>query len=189
MVPCFGFENPQKWSTMSAAFVNTGSCHRLQCAGPSHFRLPSPRIMADHIDPYMLQRDHKESNRLDTQPQMIRALCHDHLIHPSIPCQSLQAVADVGTGIGIWLQGVARDPRFAGNEAKTPEFVGFDISSQQFSRETAPGMSFVIQSIAEQLPQLYHGKFDLVQVRFLSNAIKAQDMAKVVENVLRILRQ
>ena len=98
-------------------------------------------------------------------------------------------MADVGTGTGIWLQGVARDPRFAGNEPKTPEFVGLDISSQQFSRETAPGMNFVIQSITEQFPQLYHGKFDLVHVRFLSNAIKAQDMAKVVENVVRILRQ
>ena len=51
--------------------------------------------MADHNDPYMLQRDHKELNRLDTQHQFIRALCHYHLIHPSIPCQSLQAVADV----------------------------------------------------------------------------------------------
>ena len=41
-------------------------------------------------------------------------------------------------------------------------------------------MTFVIQSITEQFPQLYHGKFDLVQVRFLSSAIKAQDVAKVV---------
>ena len=98
-------------------------------------------------------------------------------------------MADVGIGTGIWLQDVARDPRFAGNEAKIPEFVGFDLSSQQVLREIAPGMSFVIQSITEQFPQLYHGKFDLVHVRFLSNAIKAQDMAKVVENVVRILRQ
>lgn len=145
--------------------------------------------MTDSNEPYMSQRDREESQRLNTQHEFLRALCSDHLIHPSIQCESLKAIADIGTGTGVWLQDVAHDLLASGEAFKDIEFVGFDVSAQQFPHNEKPGMEFVVQSIAEPFPQQYHEKFDLVHIPLLSYAIKTEDLVKAVENVVQILRE
>ncbi|KAK3167845.1 hypothetical protein OEA41_004291 [Lepraria neglecta] len=134
---------------------------------------------------YMLSRNHEESRRLDAQHHFSRELAHGHLIQPSIPQSGLRSIADVGTGTGIWL-------REAAQELATPneqiEFTGFDISVQQFPKDSIQGVNFVMHDIVEPFPQEYHEKFDLVHVRLLSYAIKEQDLDKAVENIIQILR-
>ena len=135
---------------------------------------------------YMLNRNHEESRRLDAQHQFARAVAHGHLIQPSIPRSHLRVVADVGTGTGIWL-------REAAQELVTPndliEFTGFDISAEQFPKHAIQGVGFVVHDVVEPFPQQYHGSFDLVHVRLLSYALKAQDVQKAVENIIQILRE
>ena len=134
---------------------------------------------------YMLRRNHEESKRLDAQHHFARALAHGSLIQPSIPQSSLRKVADVGTGTGAWL-------REAAQELTAPNlptsFTGFDISGQQFPTDRIKGVDFVVHDIVLPFPQQYHGYFDLVHVRLLSYALKAQDLTAVVENIVQIIR-
>ena len=134
---------------------------------------------------YMLNRNHEESRRLDAQHHFSRELAHGHLIQPSIPQSGLRSIADIGTGTGIWL-------REAAQELATPneqiEFIGFDISVQQFPKDSIQGVDFVMHDVVEPFPQEYHEKFDLVHVRLLSYALKEKDLDKAVENIIQILR-
>ena len=144
--------------------------------------------MADG-EAYMLSRDHEESKRLDVQHEFIRSLGHGHLLHPSIPRKGLQAVADVGTGTGVWLRDFAASLRSSTHSHENATFVGFDISLQQFPPVKLPGIDFVIHDITKPFPQKYHERFDLVHVRLLSYALKALDLKKAVNNVVQILRK
>ena len=138
---------------------------------------------------YMLQRDPEESRRLDAQHGFLRALAHGELIHPSVPHEKLRAVADVGTGTGVWLQETLQE--LTSSRQHDPkgvvDFVGFDISPSQFPAEKVAGIDFVVHDVTEPFPPRYHARFDLVHVRLLSYAMKAQDLATIVENIVQIL--
>ena len=54
-------------------------------------------------DDYVFQRDSEESKRLSAQHEYQRHLSGGHLVHRSVPIQSLYTVVDICTGIGIWL--------------------------------------------------------------------------------------
>lgn len=142
--------------------------------------------MAD-CEAYMLQRNPEESRRLDTQHEFLRALAHGELIHPSVPHERLRAVADVATGTGVWLRETLRELTFGQSDPRGVDFVGFDISPSQFPDEKVPGIEFFVHDVTESFPHQYHARFDLVHVRCLSYAIKAQDLMTVVENVVQIL--
>ena len=137
-------------------------------------------------DVYMLSRNQEESQRLDAQHHYSRALAHGHLIQPSIPQSSLRKIADVGTGTGIWLREAAQQ---LAKPDELIEFTGFDISAQQFPKDNIQGVHFVVHDVVEPFPQQYHGNFDLVHVRLLSYALKAQILKKAVENIIKILRE
>ncbi len=143
-------------------------------------------------DGYMLQRDSHESKRLNTQHEFMVSMSNGHLIHPSISCKCLQAVADVATGTGIWLRDVAASPTFSSqSDANKTEFVGFDISPKQFpsAAELSSSINFVTHDMTEPFPLKYHEKFDLVSVRLLSYVIKAVDLEKIVRHILEISRE
>ena len=135
---------------------------------------------------YMLGRDQEETKRLDTQHLFMRQLTHGSLLHHSINPSNLRAVADVGTGTGIWLREAARELRAAENPI---EFTGFDISPQQFPTDKIQNVEFVVHDVVEPFQPQYHAKFDVVHVRFLSFALKAQDLNISVENIVRIIRE
>lgn len=126
--------------------------------------------------------------RLDTQHQFMRALSNGHLIHPSIPLHGVQAIADVGTGTGMWLRDTASQMLSSERATQSIEFWGFDISAQQFPPEESPGTKFQVHNIVDSFPPQFHEKFDVVHVRLLSYAIKAKDLEKVVDNIVQILR-
>ncbi|KAL8830073.1 MAG: hypothetical protein Q9191_001645 [Dirinaria sp. TL-2023a] len=145
--------------------------------------------MSANDEAYMLQRDHEESMRLNTQHQFMRALSNGHLIHPSIPLHGVQAIADVGTGTGMWLRDTASQMLSSERATQSIEFWGFDISAQQFPPEESPGTKFQVHNIVDSFPPQFHEKFDVVHVRLLSYAIKAKDLEKVVDNIVQILHQ
>ncbi|KAL8960810.1 MAG: hypothetical protein Q9193_002544 [Seirophora villosa] len=124
---------------------------------------------------YMLPRNVQESQRLEAQHEYMRQLSYGHLIHPSIPIHQLHAVADVATGTGIWLRQLVEDPA---------------LPHQQFpsSDGLPPQVSFAVHDMVKPFPTEHHEKFDLVNVRLVSYAIKGKDLEQVVRNVLQLLR-
>ncbi|KAL8776839.1 MAG: hypothetical protein Q9194_002904 [Teloschistes cf. exilis] len=142
-------------------------------------------------EPYMLPRDTQESQRLDAQHEYFRQLSYGHLIHPSIPARQLHAVADVATGTGLWLRQLADEltlPRPV--EGEKPSFVGFDISQQQFPLADSlhTQMKFVVHDMVDTFPAEYHERFDLVNVRLVTYAVKASDLDRVVRNITQLLK-
>ncbi|KAI4262734.1 MAG: hypothetical protein L6R42_002093 [Xanthoria sp. 1 TBL-2021] len=140
---------------------------------------------------YMLPRTIQESQRLDAQHEYMRHMSYGHLVHPSIPLHQLHAVADVATGTGRWLRQLAEDavlPRPVSDQ--NPTFIGFDISNQQFppQKELPPHLALETHDMVKPFPTEHHEKFDLVNVRLVSYAIKASDLDQVVRNVLQLLR-
>lgn len=146
-------------------------------------------------DTYMFDRGKGESRRLDFQNEFFRHLTHGSLLHPCIPLNEVSAVADVGSGTGAWIQDVALSLRGAPEAThqcrKKQEFVGFDISPNQFpaADTNLDGLNFVVHDITARFPKEYHGKFDVVHIRFLSYALKERDLTVALENVTEILRQ
>lgn len=141
---------------------------------------------------YMLPRNTQESQRLDAQHEYMRQMSHGHLLHPCIPVHLLNSVADVATGTGIWLRQLAEDSTLPQPvEGQKPNFIGFDISPKQYPpAESLPGhVALVVHDMVEPFPSEYHGKFDLVNVRLVSYAIKGSDLGIVVQNILQILRK
>ena len=154
--------------------------------------------MTSAKEAYMLPRNPTETMRLNSQHAFLHQLAHGQFIHSSIPPSDIHSVADVGTGTGIWLQELAAtntlesDEIFGGKPNGGVEYVGFDISAAQFPSEGSMvegDIKFVVHDAAKSFPVRYHGKFDLVNVRLLSYAIKAAELQSVVENVVEIISQ
>ncbi|KAI4220859.1 MAG: hypothetical protein L6R36_007312 [Xanthoria steineri] len=140
---------------------------------------------------YMLQRNLDESQRLDAQHDYMRHMSYGHLLHPSIPLHQLHAVADVATGTGRWLQQLAHHPALPPPRSdQQPTFIGFDISDQQFPPPdpSSPRLAFELHDMLKPFPTQHHEKFDLVNVRLVSYAIKGADLDRVVQNVIQLLR-
>ena len=137
-------------------------------------------------DAYMLPRDRNETERLEVQHQFLLALANGHLIHPLVPRKTLQRIADVGTGTGVWLRELTEAQ---GEIHPDPEFVGFDISTEQFPPIKAVSQKYVVHDMTMPFPDEYLEFFDLVNVRLLSYALKAHDLKQAVENVVRIIRK
>ncbi|KAL9002006.1 MAG: hypothetical protein Q9188_005046 [Gyalolechia gomerana] len=147
--------------------------------------------MANVGTTYMLPRSTQESQRLDAQHEYMRQISYGHLIHPSIPTRQLKAVADVATGTGVWLRQLAEDSTFdRPAKGEPPYFVGFDISPQQFPpAEALPSnLTFTVHDFVNPFPAEYHDRFDLVNVRFVSYAMKRVDLDRVVQHIVQLIR-
>ena len=134
------------------------------------------------------KRNPEEIERLNAQSHFLRAFHNGHLIHPSIPRDGLQAIADIGTGTGVWMEEVQQE--FATtNVGRNVQFTGFDISWTLFPDQNRPGQTFVVHDAVQPFPDEYHETFDLVHIRFLSYGIKADQLEDFVESVSEILRE
>lgn len=135
---------------------------------------------------YMMNRNEEESKRLDAQHNFMRQLAHGSLVQPSIPRSDIRAIADVATGTGIWLREAAQE---LATSKEQIVLTGFDISAQQFPKDNTQALDFVVHNVVEPFPEEYHEKFDLVHVRLLSYALKAQDLEISVKNVIQIVSE
>ncbi|KAF2231602.1 S-adenosyl-L-methionine-dependent methyltransferase [Viridothelium virens] len=142
---------------------------------------------------YPFTRFNSEADRLDAQHDFVRTWCRGALLHSSIPRGSIQRVADIGCGTGIWM----RDMK----ESTLPdaEFVGFDIDDAQFPVEARrgeekrdEGIRHVVHDVTKRFPREHRDSdgegFDLVHVRFMSFALRKWDVDNVVRNLYEILK-
>ena len=149
--------------------------------------------MDSNQEPYML--GHRKGNidedrRLDTQHELIKdGILGSYNIHPSIPLHKIKnAIADVGTGTGVWLNDVARGLQTL-SALSSVRLVGFDVTDARFSENPEPGVEFLVHDATKPFPPQFYGQFDLVNVRLLVYAIPEQNFRSVAENVAQLLRQ
>ncbi|MDI1490845.1 MAG: hypothetical protein OHK93_002050 [Ramalina farinacea] len=134
-------------------------------------------------DGYFLGRDHKASTRLNYQHFWTSNLIKD-LLHPEIKVdRSDMCIADVGTGTGVWLVDVAQQV-----PART-KLYGFDLSSAQFPRsEWLPSnVKLIAQDALAEVPSEWHGKFDVVNMRFVLALVGSEAKYKKLISNIRLL--
>ncbi|KAF7921284.1 uncharacterized protein EAE98_008710 [Botrytis deweyae] len=132
------------------------------------------------------KRDEEERDRLDGQSSAIRVIRDGHILDPRIPKQNVSRVADVATGTGIWLRELAEE--FENGGYNLQETVGFDISPGQFPKNAASEHKFVLWDMTKSFPKEYYGTFDVVHVRLVVLALKAEQIKGVVENLVELLK-
>ncbi|KAJ5669502.1 hypothetical protein N7462_010572, partial [Penicillium macrosclerotiorum] len=128
--------------------------------------------------------------RLNKQHRFLVAISGQHLIHPAIPQDRITAVADIGTGTGIWLADLA---------TKLPKdssvyLHGFDISGEQFPpshRIFTPGRStsipLTVHSALHQYPPEHRGRYDFVHIRLLTAGLKQDGYTAVLKHARELL--
>ncbi|KAJ5776549.1 uncharacterized protein N7511_001560 [Penicillium nucicola] len=136
---------------------------------------------------YLLKRDEAETERLNNQHRFLVKVA-GNILHPSIPTEDITAVADLGTGTGIWLEDVANSlPN------KSVYLHGFDISSAQYppgNEIHRPGRSPIPLSVHDALypfPVEHHGRYDLVHIRLLTAGLQYSSYAIVLQNARELL--
>lgn len=111
------------------------------------------------------------------------------LIPPNIKSYLLSldrplAIADVGTGTGIWLRELA---------AEFPEnsrFDGFDVDESKFlpPQRRPSNVTLSHGDVLKPFPEDLLGTYDLVHVRLLMFALKADEWALAAANLRTLLR-
>jgi SAM-dependent methyltransferase len=107
------------------------------------------------------------------------------LIHPNIPTTSPTVkLADIGAGTGVWLLDVAK------SLPPTCQLTGFDVSSFGFPppQTCPPNVSFKIQDMLLPFPASEIGTYDVIAVRFVSNATTRAEWARTIENLMTLLK-
>lgn len=150
---------------------------------------------------------------LNRQHEFLLEVYGNNLIHPSIPTENLQSVADIATGTGyvllsilmisigqwsnelnlyrIWLRDAATVLCTRNCNPSSPYYLhGFDISSAQFQpvpTQTNAEISFSIQNCLESFPVEHHGRYDLVHVRLLVGALRKNEYHLAIKNIFDLL--
>ena len=139
------------------------------------------------VDDYTLGRDYRASARLHLQHHLWSE-AFMYMLNPSIPTTSEGlAIAEVGTGTGIWLFEV--DRRLP---APASVLCGIDISDAQFPRpEWLPPSTEFHQCDAfdpSGPPAELIGKFDIVHMRLFVAIIKDNDPASLIRFCAKLLK-
>lgn len=85
----------------------------------------------------------------------------------------------------VWLRELAEE--FSNGGYNLLETVGFDISPDQFFKNAVEEDKFVLWDMTKSFPKEYHGTFDVVHIRLVVLALKAEQIKGVVENLVELL--
>ena len=124
-----------------------------------NFRMENGRRYHDYKDGHPFPYDEvSEENEIVMHHMMLALLDNKYYLSP-LPESSLRCVVDVGTGLGLWAEGVAE--RYPDTQV-----VGIDMAPHE--RPTHPNCSYILADATEEWilddPSM---KFDLVYIRSL----------------------
>ncbi|KAF2198221.1 hypothetical protein GQ43DRAFT_443550 [Delitschia confertaspora ATCC 74209] len=140
--------------------------------------------MASSSSPYMFNRDHKASVRLNYQHWATKQLCGGYLLHPSIPTSNVRRVADIGTGTAIWPVELS--------QTLSPDIQidAFDVSRAQYPpNEWVPGnVKLHTHDAFLPFPEKHVGRYDVVHVRFFVTLLNPENIQRFIQNVVALLR-
>ncbi|PKX88641.1 class I SAM-dependent methyltransferase [Aspergillus novofumigatus IBT 16806] len=146
---------------------------------------PNGNSVSSASDPYRLNRNVAASTRLSLQHYIWKENM-GYLLHPSIDVSRPDlAIADVGTGTGIWILDLLR-------QLPNAKLHGFDISSEQYPAPgfLPPNVSLSKLDILGEIPEEYRGKFDVVHARLLVQVVNqaGSDPVPVIQNMMKLLK-
>lgn len=75
----------------------------------------------------------------------------------------------------------------SGTESITKEFDGFDISPVQFPKNG--DCNVLLQDTLQPFPSHYHGKYDLVHIRYMIIAFTKDQFLTAANNLMQILSE
>lgn len=130
-----------------------------QASSIHHFRVEHGRRYHEYKDGHPFPYDEVSNENEATLHELVLLLLNHRYFLSPIRDDALRCVADVGTGQGLWAEGVAQ--RYPDTQV-----VGFDTVYQEPSVE--PNFSRIIQDVTEEwvLDDL-EMKFDLIHIRNL----------------------
>ena len=133
----------------------------------------------------------EEIRRLNIQHDVIKnAVLGGQLIHDRIPLAEIQsAIADIGSGTGIWLDDVARSCFKDMDNNRRLELIGFDISTDAFNPSVVPGVQRIKHDCKQPFENSFIGKFDLVNMRGLAFAVPKEQLLRLIKNAMQLLRE
>jgi SAM-dependent methyltransferase len=129
-----------------------------------NFRVENGRRYHDYKDGHPFPHDEvSRENEICFHELCLHLLDNNYYSSP-IQGSELRCVADVGTGLGLWAEGMAE--RYPDTEV-----VGIDLTAHE--RSTHPNCSFIVLEATEEWVLDYPDqKFDLVHIRNLSIGVK-----------------
>ena len=140
----------------------------------------------DKSEAYMLGREQQETQRLDEQHVFFKEFFDGNLLHHQILTTDVKTAADVGTATGVWLMETAAMLKSIHGSELGP-CVGFDISSSQFQKDPTGSIQYHVHDTAQPYPEEYLNFFEVVHVRLLSYALRADQLEQAVRNIMSIV--
>ncbi|RAO72382.1 uncharacterized protein BHQ10_008394 [Talaromyces amestolkiae] len=137
---------------------------------------------------YVFDRNHQGASvRLNYQHFLITTLTDNQLLHQAtqdrIDLSTPHRVADIGTGTAIWPMQLAQ---------KLPHWQidGFDISGDQYPSATwvSPNITIHEHDAFQPLLSEYHGKYDIVNLRFFITLLNGQILNQLLQNIMALLK-
>ena len=117
------------------------------------------------------------------------AIFRGHLLYPPVSAlEGRAAVADIGCGSGVWLNDLARTHYADRLEVDPPLLVGFDTNYKNFAKILEPGVQLIPHDCTKKFDEGFHGRFDVVNMRFLACEVPTGDFFQLVENVFQLVR-
>ncbi|KAJ5636929.1 uncharacterized protein N7484_010242 [Penicillium longicatenatum] len=128
-----------------------------------------------------------ESTRLNYQHFLITQLTDNDLLHQftrgRVELATPHQVADIGTGTAIWPISLAHSlPHW--------QIDGFDISGDQYPVDAwlPPNVNLHKHDAFQSFPEEYHGKYDIVNVRFFMTLLNGHNVHQFLRNVMMLLK-
>ncbi|KAL7928812.1 S-adenosyl-L-methionine-dependent methyltransferase [Trichoderma chlorosporum] len=138
--------------------------------------------------PYIFYRDHKSSIRLNYQHMLVKKLCDDQLLHPTvrqgIASRSSIRVADIATGTALWLT------ELADSLPADSQLHGFDISSDQYPPEgwLPKNVTLHEHDVFKPFGPEFLGSFDVVNLRFFITLLNGENIRPLLNNLQTLLK-
>ena len=121
--------------------------------------------------------------RLRLQHELTKSNLDGHILDPSIPLlQSGMRVADVACGTGVWLlDAVDMCPGIVAE--------GLDINIENVPPKAwlPENVSFSRFNLLEALPDEYVGRYDVINVQFLTSFVRDEHIGLAMENLVKML--
>lgn len=137
----------------SSVYSMTSSAYSFRVEHGRRFR----DYKAGHPFPY---DEVSEENEIIMHHMMLLLFDNKYFVSP-VPESSLRCVADIGSGLGLWTEGVAE--RYPDTEV-----VGIDLAPHE--RPTHPNCSYLLSDATEEWVLDAPKKFDLIYIRTLFGA-------------------
>jgi hypothetical protein len=129
-----------------------------------NFRMENIRLYQDFRGSHPFHRDAVSEESEITMHHMILFLLDNNYFLSPIPESSLRYVVDIGTGLGLWAQGVAK---------RYPDTTVIGIDTTPHERSIQSNCSYMLADATEEWvlddPSM---KFDLVYIRSLVTEVK-----------------